>query len=90
MAILPSNSTSIGLLIMGFDQSLNDGKNMDLQLDFDTKTSEPAQPEPADSTTKRSEPEEKKNKKRAKPIEMLIKGWTNAVDYLTTVEDKQL
>ncbi|MBQ4230420.1 MAG: cell division protein FtsA [Salinivirgaceae bacterium] len=90
MAILPSNSTSIGLLIMGFDQSLNDGKNMDLQLDFDTKTSEPAQPEPADSTTKSSEPEEKKNKKRAKPIEMLIKGWTNAVDYLTTVEDKQL
>ena len=64
-----------------------------IHLAADTVHTEPCavvQPEPSDSTTKSGEPEEKKNKKRAKPIEMLIKGWTSAVDYLTTVEDKQL
>ncbi|MBO7496456.1 MAG: cell division protein FtsA [Salinivirgaceae bacterium] len=85
---LPSNATSIGLLMMGFDNNLNDGINNSLRFEKDEKVNETAE---AEFAINEKPAEGKKEKpKKGKAIEKITSAWNTAFDWLTTVEDKQL
>lgn len=79
---LPSNATSIGLLMMGFDNNTTDG----LGIGQTTKKEEPAEEQPKDGTFVFGEQDKPEPKPKAKGY---MKGlWDKAIDYLT-VEDKE-
>ena len=79
---LPSNATSIGLLMMGFDNNTTDG----LGIGQTTKKEVPAEEQPKDGTFVFGEQDKPEPKPKAKGY---MKGlWDKAIDYLT-VEDKE-
>lgn len=82
---MPSNSTSIGLLIMGFDNTLNDGVADNIQFKIEEKNdTETSVTEEMDDTTANNV-EEKPNKGKA-----FVKNiWNKTFDFITTVDDKE-
>ena len=94
VAIMPGNSTSIGLLIMGFENNLNDGISENLRLEFDTDKTAATQEDARDSKSDDNEKSDGKNKDGLKAFEKLKNAWSTAstslVDFFTTVEDKQI
>jgi len=79
---LPSNATSIGLLMMGFENNTTEG----LGLGQTTKKEEPAEEQPKDGTFVFGEQSQPEPKAKGKGF---MKGlWDKAIDYMT-VEDKE-
>ena len=79
---LPSNATSIGLLMMGFDNNTTDG----LGIGQTAKKEEPAEEQPKDGTFVFGEQDKPEPKPKGKGF---MKGlWDKAIDYMT-VEDKE-
>ena len=82
---MPSNSTSIGLLIMGFENTMNDGVRDNIQFKIEEKNdTETSVTEEKDDTTTNTV-EEKPNKGKA-----FVKNiWNKTFDFITTVDDKE-
>ena len=84
---LPSNATSIGLLMMGFDNNLNDATNSDLHIDLGEKKQETAEKEEVNNDENFEI--KKVKKKKGKAMEKFSSVWSATFDWLTTVDDKQ-
>lgn len=85
---MPSNSTSIGLLMMGFNNNFNDGINIDKRIESEEMKQETSEKE---SVNNEESFEDKKVKpKKGKAIEKLSSAWNTAFDWLTAVDDNQL
>ena len=83
---LPSNSTSIGLLMMGFENSLN-GTEPELHIDTtveDTTTTDETEVQTEEKETDENSP------KKGKVFQKLSDVWNGAINWATEVEDKQL
>ncbi|MBO4602777.1 MAG: cell division protein FtsA [Salinivirgaceae bacterium] len=83
---LPSNSTSIGLLMMGFENSQN-GTEPELHIDTtveDTTTTDETEVETEENDTDENSP------KKGKVFQKLSNVWNGAINWATDVEDKQL
>ncbi len=83
---MPSNSTSIGLLIMGFEDNMNDGGREKPQIEVvDNKVEESA--DTKEETTAEVENEKPKKGKMREKVSILGKA---AFEWFTTVDDKEL
>ena len=83
---MPSNSTSIGLLIMGFEDNMNDGVREQPQIEVvDNKVEESADAQ--EQPTAEVENEKPKKGKMREKVSILGKA---AFEWFTTVDDKEL
>lgn len=84
---LPSNSTSIGLLIMGFENSLK-GIEPELRIDATVNDTKINEIEPEVQTDE--DDTDENSPKKGKVFQKLSNVWNGAINWMTEVEDSQL
>lgn len=81
---LPSNSTSIGLMMMGLDNKLTDGMDIEFKVEKNASNTEPVAKDKNDDDFVNEMADEKKESKTNNTKQKVLNAWGKFVNFVTT------